>query len=65
MAILKQAEIEVRLRARDNAIASQRLEGLEVDAQTFDALTRAAHGEIDVCDVLNQLHERLRHEVQG
>ncbi|NEK70570.1 MAG: antitoxin VbhA family protein, partial [Xanthomonas perforans] len=45
-------EIGDRRRAVANAIASQRLEGLEVDAQTRAELDQVARGELEPADVI-------------
>jgi hypothetical protein len=52
-------EIEQRRRAVANAIASQRLEGLEVDAQTQAELNLVALGELEPADVIASIRQRL------
>ncbi|PNV26416.1 antitoxin VbhA family protein [Xanthomonas citri] len=52
-------EIEDRRRAVANAIASQRLEGLEVDAQTRAELDQVARGELEPADVIASIRRRL------
>ncbi|QSQ54791.1 antitoxin VbhA family protein (plasmid) [Xanthomonas translucens pv. undulosa] len=52
-------EIEDRRRAVANAIASQRLEGLKVDAQTQAELERVALGEMEPADVIASIRRRL------
>lgn len=42
-----------------NAIASQRLEGLEVDSKTITDLHRIASGEIKVADAIQNIKERV------
>lgn len=51
--------IDDRLDAVAEAVASQRLEGLDVDAVTIGDLERAARGEIEVADVLDGIRERI------
>ncbi|WP_183016484.1 antitoxin VbhA family protein [Achromobacter sp. UMC46] len=46
-------------RAVVNAVASQRLEGLEPDARTIADLQRAADGTLSVLDVINTLRARV------
>ena len=48
-----------RQRAIDNAVANQRLEGLEPDAKTIAELGRVARGELQISDVLNNLRTRI------
>jgi hypothetical protein len=48
-----------RLAAVRDAVASQRLEGLEVDAETVADLERAARGELDVEAVLAGIQARI------
>jgi Antitoxin VbhA len=45
----------------ENAIAQQRLEGLEPSGALIADLHRAAHGEISIRDVIENIKERLRH----
>lgn len=52
-------DLNERRRAVVNAVASQRLEGLEPDARTVVDLERAATGELSVADVLRTLHARI------
>lgn len=42
-----------------NAVATQRLEGLEPETQTIADLERVVRGEIEVADVLRNLHRRI------
>ncbi len=56
-----QRTLEARLLAVRNAVAHQRLEGLEVDRQTVDDLERAARGDIEVRDVIAAIHRRIAH----
>ncbi|MBU9348632.1 hypothetical protein KTE11_28450 [Burkholderia multivorans] len=49
-----------RLAAVENAIATQRLEGLELDPRTIAELEQVAAGELDVSEVLRRVHERIK-----
>lgn len=53
------AELLERLAAVANAIATQRLEGLEVDLDTIADLNRVAYGELTLDDARVRLHERI------
>lgn len=46
-------------RAVRNAVAHKRLEGLESDPYTVRELYRAAKGEIELKDVISDLHQRI------
>lgn len=48
--------------AIENAIAQQRLEGLEPSRAVVDDLERAAHGEISIDDVIANIEKRFRDE---
>ncbi|MDH0739906.1 MULTISPECIES: antitoxin VbhA family protein [Achromobacter] len=52
-------DLKERRRAVVNAVANQRLEGLEPDARTVADLQRAAHGTLSVLDVINTLRARV------
>jgi cytochrome P450 len=52
-------EIRERREAVANAVATNRLEGLEPDPATIAELERVARGEIDVADVLRDLKARV------
>jgi len=56
---LPERELTERHAALDNAIATQRLEGLEPDAQTIADLERVVRGEIEVGDVIARLRQRI------
>ncbi|KMJ45026.1 hypothetical protein AB204_11185 [Xenorhabdus khoisanae] len=58
--MLTQSEIEERQHHVSNAIASQRLEGIEPDIQTLEDLNRFASGDLELSDVLFRLQERTR-----
>lgn len=51
--------LKERRHAVANAVASQRLEGLEPDARTVADLVRASAGELSVEDVLRTLKDRI------
>lgn len=57
--MIDKRELAERREAVANAIATQRLEGLEVDAQTLADLDRVLRGELDLADVLRHLRERV------
>ena len=57
--MLDAQEIAERREAVANAIATQRLGGLEVDALTRDELDRVARGELEPADVLRHLQARV------
>jgi hypothetical protein len=59
MTLLTEREIAERREIIQDAIAMQRLEGLEPDPQTMAELDRAARGEIEIADVLNTLRRRI------
>ena len=52
-------ELAKRNLALENAIASQRLEGLEPDPQTIENLKCVVRGEFDVEESLRRLKERI------
>ncbi|WP_167385868.1 antitoxin VbhA family protein [Achromobacter ruhlandii] len=52
-------DLKERRRAVVNAVASQRLEGLEPDARTVADLQRAADGTLSVLNVINALRARV------
>jgi hypothetical protein len=52
-------ELAFRLDAINNAVASQRLEGLEADPQAIAELKRAAAGELSVADVIDNVMSRF------
>lgn len=47
-------------RAVVNAVANQRLEGLEPDPRTISELECVAQGTLSVSDVINTLRSRIR-----
>ncbi len=52
-------DVKERHRAIANAVASQRLDGLEPDAHTIADLERVADGSLSITDVVRALHERI------
>lgn len=52
-------ELAKRNMALENAIASQRLEGLEPDAQTIEDLTCVVRGEFGIEESLRHVKERI------
>lgn len=48
-----------RMAALRDAVASQRLEGLEPSPTVIAALQRVAHGELTVDDVVAEIHARI------
>jgi len=58
-------EIAERRRAAENALASQRLEGLEPDPWVVARMERVIVGEIEISDLIEAYKERVRRQVQG
>jgi Antitoxin VbhA len=54
-------EINHNLRVVENAIAQQRLEGLEPSSILVADLERVARGEISVQEVIKNLNQRFPH----
>ena len=52
-------ELAKRNMALENAIASQRLEGLEPDPQTIEDMQCVVRGEFDVEESLRRVKERI------
>lgn len=52
-------EQKERQRAVDNAVASQRLEGLEVDSETIADMRRIADGDATVNEVIDKIKKRV------
>ena len=48
--------------AVDNAIAQQRLEGLEPSLEVIADLRRAAHGEMAIPEVIANIKKRFRND---
>lgn len=49
----------IRLKALNNALASQSLEGLEVDAVTVTDLQAWVRGELTIDEIITRLHQRI------
>ena len=59
-------EIRFNLKAVENAVAQQRLEGLEVPPEVIEDMKRAARGEIDIADGIRNTYKKFAHgEVRG
>ncbi|MCZ8441766.1 antitoxin VbhA family protein [Achromobacter xylosoxidans] len=54
-----QAALQELQRALDNAVANQRLEGLEPDATTVAELERVVTGELTIADVIEGALARI------
>lgn len=52
-------DLNERRRAVLNAVASQRLEGLEPDPKTIAELVRVAEGTLSISDVIKTLRSRI------
>lgn len=52
-------DLNERRRAVLNAVASQRLEGLEPDPKTIAELERVAEGTLSIADVIQTLRSRI------
>ena len=53
-------ELKQRYEHLKNAIATQRLEGLEPDARTIEDLKCVVRGEIDIEEARAQVYERIK-----
>lgn len=54
-----QATLRDLQRGMDNAVANQRLEGLEPDARTVVELRRVVRGELTIAEVLQSVRARI------
>lgn len=54
-----QATLRDLQRGLDNAVANQRLEGLEPDAKTVAELRRVVAGELTIAEVLQSVRARI------
>lgn len=54
-----QATLRDLQRGLDNAVANQRLEGLEPDAKTVAELRRVVEGELTIAEVLQSVRARI------
>ena len=57
--MISERELAERRAAVANAVATQRLEGLEPDPRTVAELEQVAAGELDIAEVLRRLHVRI------
>jgi hypothetical protein len=57
----KEEKVNWNLRAVENAIAQQRLEGLEVSADVVEEMKRVARGEIEIEEVIRNTVNRFSH----
>ncbi len=60
--MLNEQDIHWNLKAVDNAIAQQRLEGLEVPLDVIADLKRAARGEIRIADGIQTAYQKFAHD---
>ena len=58
--MLNKNEVEKDLKALENALAQQHLEGLKPSKQVISELERVAHGEIALSKVLKDFKKRLK-----
>ncbi|MBK8534141.1 MAG: hypothetical protein IPL59_02910 [Candidatus Competibacteraceae bacterium] len=59
-------DIHWNLKAVENAVAQQWLEGLEVPADVIEELRRAARGEIEIEDGIRNAYKKFAHgKVRG
>ncbi|UNE53891.1 antitoxin VbhA family protein [Bartonella machadoae] len=58
--MLSEEEIKQRRFAAKNALANQRLEGLEPDPQVVAQMERVIIGELETSDVIKDLMERVK-----
>lgn len=54
-------QIHQNLKAVDNAVAQQRLEGLEVPSDVIENMKRAARGEMAIEDGIQCTYEKFAH----
>ena len=59
--MLNEHDIQRNLKAVDNAIAQQRLEGLDVPLDVIADLKRAARGEIHIADGIQTTYQKFAH----
>ncbi|WP_375630394.1 MULTISPECIES: antitoxin VbhA family protein [unclassified Bartonella] len=58
--MLSEDEIKRRRFAAKNALASQRLEGLEPDSKVVEQMERVIIGELETSDVIKDLMSRIK-----
>jgi hypothetical protein len=57
----REQTISHNLRAVENAVAQQRLEGLEVPPEVIEEMNRAARGEIEIEEGIRNTVRRFAH----
>ena len=64
--MIREQKISQNLEAVENAVAQQRLEGLEVPQDIVEEMKRAARGEIEIEEGIRNTVRRFRHaKVRG
>jgi hypothetical protein len=64
--MITKREQEERKEIMENALASERLEGLEPDAKTIADSEKWTQGEMELCDIIDDLTARVkRGEIRG
>ncbi|WP_273721037.1 MULTISPECIES: antitoxin VbhA family protein [unclassified Bartonella] len=58
--MLSEDEIKLRRLYAENALASQRLEGLEPDPQVVAQMERVIIGELEIGDIIKDYIERVK-----
>ncbi|WP_375632029.1 MULTISPECIES: antitoxin VbhA family protein [unclassified Bartonella] len=58
--MLSEEEIKLRRLYAENALASQRLEGLEPDPKVVEQMERVIIGEFETSDILKDYMERVK-----
>ncbi|WP_375640347.1 MULTISPECIES: antitoxin VbhA family protein [unclassified Bartonella] len=58
--MLSEEEIKLRRIYAENALASQRLEGLEPDPKVVEQMERVIIGELETSDIIKDYMERVR-----
>lgn len=58
--MLSEDEIKLHRFHAENALASQRLEGLEPDPKVVEQMKRVIIGELETSDVIKDLLERIK-----
>ncbi len=62
----EEQKISQNLKAVDNAVAQQRLEGLEVPPEVVEEMKRAARGEVEIEEGIRNTVRRFTHgKVRG
>ncbi|WP_208436157.1 antitoxin VbhA family protein [Bartonella phoceensis] len=58
--MLSEDEIKLRRLYAENALASQRLEGLEPDPKVVEQMERVIIGELEISEVIEEYIERVK-----